>query len=81
MLTVRYYANGARFQPGRRLSISDRLYMRMLRARDEWDVWAILLTGRRLPPCGGMGPRPGWPEELGSFNCAGEWRDNPRWRC
>lgn len=57
MLTVRYYDNGARFQPGRRLSISDRFLLRLLRARDEYDVWAILATGRPIPPIGEMPTR------------------------
>ena len=56
-MTVRYYANGARFRPGNFVSYSDVLMMRMIRARDDWDVLAILLTGRPLPPCGGLGRR------------------------
>lgn len=81
-MRLRYYANGARFQPGDRLSRSDILCMRMLRARDEWDVLAILITGRPLPPAGGMGPKPGTEKILerwrGAFPEAAKLMDRVR---
>lgn len=53
-MTIRYYANGARFQPGNFVTFADVLLMRLLRARDKWDVCSILLTGHPLPPVGGL---------------------------